>query len=214
MSYVNSARVAGILGLAATLFMAGAVITTAQAGNGGRQKAHSGQGTGGGSWSRSSTVQRAPSGHTRQNQWQSQDGRSASRQVGVTNDPASGTRNRTAVWTGPEGKNTTVDTVTQRTRSGFTRDTTATRDDGTTATRNTTVVNDHAAGTRAVDSTATGFNGRTTTYSSDSQRTDDGYMRDVTRTLPDGQVNQHSVDVSCNPAAQSCTRTVVGGNGG
>ena len=157
MSYVNSVRMAGIVGLAATLFMAGAVVTEAQAGNGGRQKAHSGQGAGG-SWSRSSTVQRTPSGHTRQDKWQSQDGR--------------------------------------------------------TATRNTTVVNDHAAGTRAVDSTATGFHGRTTTYSSDSQRTDDGYMRDVTRTLPDGQVNQRSIAVSCEPAATSCTRTVTGGNGG
>ena len=69
-------------------------------------------------------------------------------------------------------------------------------------------------GTRAVDSTATRFKGRTSTYSSDSLRTDDGYVRDVTRTLPDGQVNQRSIDVSCDPAGQSCARTVVGGNGG
>ena len=213
MSYVNSARVAGIVGLAATLFMAGAVTTAAQAGNGGRQKMQAGQGAGG-SWSRSSTVQRTPSGHTRQDQWQGQDGKSASRQVEVTNDPASGTRNRNAAWTGPEGRNSTVDTVTQRTGSGYTRDTTAARDDGKTATRNTTVVNDRAAGTRAVDSTATGFNGRTTTVSSDARRTDDGYVRDVTRTSADGHVNQRSIDVSCDPAAQSCTKTVTGGNGG
>ena len=212
MTYVNSAGVAGIVSLAATLFLAGAMTTTAQAGNGGRQKVQAGQGAGG-NWSRSSTVQRTPSGHTRQDQWQNQDGKSASRHVDVSNDAASGTRNRNAVWTGPEGKKTMVDTVTQRTESGYTRDTTATRDDGTTATRNTTVVNDRAAGTRAVDSTATGFNGRTTTYSSDAQRTDDGYVRDVTRTLPEGQVNQRSIDVSCDPAAQSCTRTVTGGNG-
>jgi hypothetical protein len=212
MSYVNSTRVAGMVGLAATLFMAGAVITEAQAGNGGRQKAQAGQGAGG-SWSRSSTVQRTPSGYTRQDQWQSQDGRSASRQVGVTNDAAAGTRNRNAVWTGPEGRQTTVDTVTQRTGSGYTRDTTTTRDDGKTATRNTTVVNDRAAGTRAVDSTVTGFNGRSTTYSSDAQRTDDGYVRDVTRTLPDGQVNQRSIDVSCDSSAQSCVKTVTGRKG-
>jgi len=157
MSYVNSAKVAGIVGLAATLFMAGAVVTAAQAGDGGRQKAHSGQGASGG-WSRSSTVQRTGSGHT--------------------------------------------------------RNTIATRDDGRTATRNTTVVNDRAAGTRSVDSTATGFNGRTTTYSSDAQRTNDGYVKDVTRTLPNGQVNQRNVDVSCDPAARSCTKTVTGQNGG
>lgn len=157
MSYVNSARVAGIVGLAATLFMAGAVMTAAQAGNGGRQRVQAGQGANG-SWSRSSTVQRTPSGHMRQDRWQSRDGR--------------------------------------------------------TATRSTTVVNDRAAGTRTVDSTATGFNGHTTTYSSDAQRTADGYVRDVARTLPDGKVNQRSIDVSCSPAAQSCTRTVTGGNGG
>jgi hypothetical protein len=157
MSYVNSARVAGIAGLAATLFMAGAFVTAAQAGDGGRQKTHSRQGADG-SWSRSSTVQRTPSGHTRQDQWQRQDGK--------------------------------------------------------TATRNTTVVNDRAARTRSVDSTTTGFNGRTTTVSSDAQRTDDGYVRDVTRTAPNGQVNQRSIDVSCDRAAHSCTKTVAGVNGG
>ena len=213
MSYVNYARTTGIVGLAAALFMAGAIMTEAQAGNGGRQKAQAGQGAGS-SWSRSSTVQRTPGGHTRQDRWQNQYGKSASRHVDVTSDAATGARIRNAVWTGPQGRNMTVDTVTQRTGSGYTRDSTATRDDGRTATRNTTVVNDRAAGTRAVDSTTTGFNGRTTTYSSDSLRTDDGYVRDVTRTLPDGQVNQRSIDVSCNAGEQSCTRTVVGGNGG
>jgi hypothetical protein len=157
MSYVNSAVVSGIAGLAATLVLAGVMITDAQAGDGGRQKAHSKQG-------------------------------------------ASGSRTHT--------------TTVQRTGSGHTRNTITTRDDGKTATRNTTVINDRAAGTRSVDSTATGFNGRTTTYSSDAQRTSDGYMRDVTRTLPDGQVNQRSIDVSCNPVARSCTKTVTGQNGG
>ena len=31
---------------------------------------------------------------------------------------------------------------------------------------------------------------------------------------PDGQVNQRNIDVSRDPAGQSCARTVVGGNGG
>jgi hypothetical protein len=212
MSYVNLPRLAGVAGLAATLFMAGAVLSTAQAGNSGRQRVHAEQGAGG-SWSHSSTAQRTPSGHTRQDHWQTQGGKSASRRVDVTNDAASGTRNRSVVWTGPEGGHTMVDTVTRATGSGYTRDTTATRDDGRTATRSTTVMNDRAAGTRAVDSTATGFNGRTTMHSSDTRRTDDGYVRDVTRTSPGGQVNQRSVDVSCDAAVQSCTRTVTGGNG-
>jgi len=82
--------------------------------------------------------------------------------------------------------------------------------DGRTATRNTTVVNDRAAGSRSVDSTTTGFNGRTTAVSSDVQRTDEEHVREVTRTQPDDQVNQRSIDVSCGPAAQRCARTVTG----
>jgi hypothetical protein len=157
MSYVNSAAATAIVSLAATLMLAGTVITDAQAGDGGRQKAHSKQGAG--------------------------------------------------------GSRTQVSTV-QRTGSGHTRNTTVTRNDGKTATRNITVVNDRAAGTRSVDSTTTGFNGRTTTYSSDAQRTNDGYVRDVTRTLPDGQVNQRNIDVSCDPASRSCTKTVNRQDGG
>jgi len=212
MSYVNFTRTARVIGIAATLLLFGAVGSAANAGSGGKHKAGAGQGASG-SWSRSTQVQRTPNGHTRQDQWQNQSGQSASRNVVVANDQASGTRNRNAVRTGPEGRSTTVDTVTQRTESGYTRDTTATREDGTSATRNTTVVSDRAAGTRSVDSTATGFNGHTTTYSSDTQRTDDGYTRDVTRTLPDGQIKERGVDVSCDKAAQSCIKTVTGGGG-
>jgi hypothetical protein len=210
MSYVKLARVAGFTGMATALLVLGAVVSTAHAGSAGKHRASAGQAAGG-SWSRSTQVQRTATGHTRQDQWTSEKGKTASRRVVVNNDAASGTRNRNAVRTGPEGRSTTVDTVTQRTDTGYTRGTTATRDDGTTATRNTTVVNDRTAGTRAVDSTATGFNGRTSTYSSDAQRTDDGYTREVTRTLPDGAVKERSFDVSCDKAAQSCVKTVTGG---
>lgn len=108
----------------------------------------------------------------------------------------------------------TRSTTTQRTPTGRMSNSTVTRGDGRTATRDTVVVNDRAAGTRSVDSTATGFNGRTTTYSSDAQRTATGYTRDVMRTLPNGQVNQHGVEVACDKAAQSCTKTVTGRDGG
>ena len=97
-------------------------------------------------------------------------------------------------------------TTGQRTANGHTRSKTATRD--------TTVVNDRAAGTRSVDTTTTGFNGRTTTYSSDAQRTGTGYTRDVTRTLPGGQVNSRTVDVACDKDARNCTKSVAGQNGG
>jgi hypothetical protein len=105
-------------------------------------------------------------------------------------------------------------TTVQRTPNGRTSHSTVTRGDGKVATRDAVVVNDRAAGTRSVDATTTGFNGRTTTYSSDAQRTATGYTRDVSRTLPDGQVNQRSIDVTCDKAAQSCTKVVTGQNGG
>jgi hypothetical protein len=105
-------------------------------------------------------------------------------------------------------------TTGQRTANGHTRSTTATRNDGKTAMRDTTVVNDRAAGTRSVDATTTGFNGRATTYSSDAQRTETGHIKDVTRTLPNGQVNSRTVDFACDKDARSCMKSVTGRNGG
>lgn len=133
----------------------------------------------------------------------------------LSNDAYAGDRGKQkARATQAQGKQWTRTTTAQRTPDGRTSRSTVTRNDGKVATRDTVVVNDRAAGTRSVDATTTGFNGRTTTYSSDAQRTETGYTRDVSRTLPDGQVNQHSVDVSCDKAAQSCTKVVTGRNGG
>jgi hypothetical protein len=148
-------------------------------------------------------VQRTENGHTRSDRWQGQDGRTASRDVVVANDRDAGTRTRNAVWTGPEGQQTRVDTVTQRTDSGYTRDTIVTRPDGATATRNMTVARDAEAGTRSVDVARTGFDGRTSSYSSTAQRTEDGYVRDVTHTLPNGRVRTRSIDVACDAASKS-----------
>jgi hypothetical protein len=160
MFYVKSTRFAAVAALGVTLFFASAVLTDAQAGNGGKRQTRASQGN-----------------HNTQGNW-------------------------------------TRTTTGQRTDTGRQRSTVVTRDDGKVATRDTTVVNDRAAGTRSVDSTATGFNGRTTTYSSDARRTENGYTRDVSRTLPDGQVNSRAIDAACDKAARSCTRTVTGQNGG
>lgn len=154
---INTARIATVAALSATLFLGAALANDAHAGDRGKQKARAAQAQGG-QWTRVTTAQRTPNGRTSQS--------------------------------------------------------TVTRGDGKVATREATVVNDRAAGTRSVDATTTGFNGGITTYSSDAQRTDTGYTRDVSRTLPNGQVNQHSVDVNCDKAAQSCTKVVTGQNGG
>lgn len=169
--------------LAASLMLSALVVTDAQAAGAGHKPRAQAPQ---GNASRSTQVQRSADGQARQ---------------------------RNTTWNNSAGRQVQVESVTQRTENGRTTSSTATRDDGRTATRNTTVVNDRAAGTRNVQSTATGFNGGTTTYSSQAQRTDDGYTRDVTRTLPDGQVNERSIDVSCDAAVQTCTKTVVGGRG-
>ena len=133
----------------------------------------------------------------------------------VTSDANAGERSKQkARATQAQGKQWTRTTTAQRTPDGRTSQSTVMRNDGKIATRSAVVVNDRAAGTRSVDATTTGFNGRTTTYSSDAQRTATGYTRDVSRTLPGGQVNQHSVDVNCDKDARSCTKVVTGHDGG
>jgi hypothetical protein len=172
-----------VAGLAATLLFSAFVVTDAQAAGAGHKPRAQ---AAQGNASRSTQVQRTATDQTRQ---------------------------RNTSWSNSNGRQVQVESVTQRTGNGRITNSTATRDDGRTATRNTTVVNDRAAGTRSVQSTATGFNGGTTSYSSQAQRTEDGYTRDVTRTLPSGQVNERNIDVSCDAAVQTCTKTVVGSRG-
>jgi hypothetical protein len=174
---------AAMAGLAATLLLTAVVVSDAQAAGVGHK--HRAQAAQGNA-SRSTQVQRTAKDQTRQ---------------------------RNASWSNSNGRQMQVESTTQRTENGRTTSSIATRDDGKTATRNTTVANDRAAGTRSVQSTTTGFNGGTSTYSSQAQRTEDGYTRDVTRTLPSGQVNERNIDVSCDAAVQSCTKTVVGSRG-
>ena len=73
-------------------------------------------------------------------------------------------------------------TETQRTDTGYVRNTTLTRPDGATATQQRTVVNDRDAGTRSIDVTRTGFDGKTRTMSQDTQRTENGWTSSRTLT--------------------------------
>ncbi len=98
-------------------------------------------------------------------------------------------------------------TETQRTDTGYVRNTTWTRPDGATATMQRTVVNDREAGTRSVDVTQTGFDGRTRTMSQDIQRTDDGWTSSRTRTNADGQTATRNSSVAIDKEAGTVTRT-------
>ncbi len=209
MSNVNLKRIGAVAAISAAWVLLGGMPTTAQARDGAQasrqaRPAHAGTG----SWTRGSQVQRTENGYVRQDRWQHQDGRSASRDVVVTNDRDAGQRSRRAEWSGPDGRQGQVDTVSQRTDDGFTRSTIATRSDGATATREMTVERDREAGTRSTGIERTGFDGRTSSSSSLTQRTDDGYQRDVTQVLPGGETRTRSIDVSCDAGSKSCTKTV------
>jgi len=138
-------------------------------------------------------VQRTTNGHTRHDIWMGAQERTASRDAVVVNDKQARTRTRDVQWQGPAGGQGSRHDVTQRTDDGYTRNSTATNAQGQTATRNATVVNDAAAGTRSRNVTATGFNGGTRTADDDLQRTDDGYSRQTTVTHPDGDVSSRNV---------------------
>jgi hypothetical protein len=160
------------------------------------------------SYTRTTVKQRTENGRTRTDTVTGQNGRQATRSAVVTNDRAAGVRTRNVDYTGPKGGTGSVDTVTTRTDSGFTRNTTATNRQGETATRNMTLTRDREAGTVSREASYTTFNGKEGSMSSNRTRTDDGYTRDVTRNLPNGEIRTRSVDVSCDKDAKSCTKTV------
>lgn len=160
------------------------------------------------SHTRTTERQRTDSGHTRTDTWTGADGRSARRDATVTNDREAGTRTRNVDYTGPNGQTGSVDSVRTRTDDGFTRSTTATNPQGQTATRDLSVSRDKEAGTVTRESNYTTFDGREGSKSDVVQRTDDGYTRDTTRTLPNGTTQTRSVDVSCDKDAAKCVKQV------
>jgi len=157
---------------------------------------------------RTTERQRTENGHTRSGTWISADGKTATRDAVVTNDPEAGTRTREVDYTGPDGNTASRDTVRTKTEDGFTRSTTATNKDGETATRDLTVSRDKDAGTVNRESNYTTFDGREGAKSDVIQRTDDGYSRDTVRTLPDGETHTRAVDVSCDKDARKCVKQV------
>lgn len=157
---------------------------------------------------RTTERERTENGHKRTDTWTGADGRTATREAEVTRDREAGTRTRDVDYTGPNGKTASVDSVRTKTDDGFTRSTTVTNAQGETATRALTVSRDKDAGTVTRESNYTTFDGRTGSKSDVTQRTDDGYTRDVTRTAPNGTTTTRSVDVSCDQDAKKCVKQV------
>jgi hypothetical protein len=99
-------------------------------------------------------------------------------------------------------------TEVQRTSNGHTSHSTVTGANGRSATRDSTVVNDRAAGTRTRDTTYTGPEGRARTVNDVTTRTDDGHTRQTTYTNAHGETATRSATVSCDKAAGTCTKDV------
>ena len=118
---------------------------------------------------------------------------------------------RNVDYTGPNGNTGSVDSVRTRTDDGFTRSTTVTNGQGETATRDLSVARDKEAGTVTREANYTTIDGRQGSMSDVVQRTDDGYTRDTSRTLPNGTTQTRNVDVSCDKDAATCIKQVVVG---
>jgi hypothetical protein len=157
---------------------------------------------------RTTERQRTENGHTRSDTWTRADGKSATRDAVVTRDREAGTRTREADYTGPNGQSASVDSVRTKTEDGFSRSTTITNPQGETATRDLTVSRDKDAGMISRESEYTTFDGREGSKSDVIQRTEDGFSRDTTRTLPNGESHTRSVDVSCEKDVGKCVRQV------
>jgi hypothetical protein len=153
-------------------------------------------------------VQRTGNGHTRQDTWSNDKGKTATRDATVVNDRDSKTRTRDVVYTGPNGKQVTREDVTQKTDSGYTRDTTVTGPNGKTATRNVEVERDTAAGTRTKNVTVTGPNGQTRSVSDAVQKTDSGYTRETDLTRANGSTTSRSVEATYDPVTKTWSKTV------
>lgn len=160
------------------------------------------------SYTRTTVRQKTENGRTRSDTIVGANGRTASRNAVVVNDKEAGVRTRNVDYVGPGGKTASVDHTTTRTENGFTRNTVATNRQGETATRDMTLVRDKEAGTVTRSANYTTFDGKEGSMTDVRTRTDDGYTRETTRNLPNGNVQTRSVDVSCDKDAKSCTKTV------
>lgn len=141
--------VAGALGLVLTLGSSGPAL----AGPGKPHASPAHKARPAGSHTRHTEVQRTEQGHTRNDTWTGQNGRTVQRDAEVVNDRANQVRTRDVQWTGPQGRQATRTDVTQRTDDGYTRDSTATGPRGGTVERGVVATRDRDAGTWVKDVT-------------------------------------------------------------
>ncbi len=105
-----------------------------------------------GDFSRHTEVKRTENGHTRNDTWTGANG-TATRSAKVVNDRDRKMRTRDVAWSGPQGQQAQRTDVTQRTDTGYTRNTVATGPKGGTATRDVVATRDAGSGTWTKDVT-------------------------------------------------------------
>lgn len=101
------------------------------------------------------------------------------------------------------------------TASGFTRNKVKTAPNGKTATHGTAVVNDAEAGTHARTVDGTTFGGKTYSGESLTTKTDNGYLREGSRTGVNGKTGTRSADVAVDRENGTLTKNIsaTGPNG-
>jgi len=152
---------------------------------------------------------RTENGQTRRDEWTNARGDTITRDARVVNDPASRSRTRDVVWTGPDGRRATRQDVTQRTADGFGRDSTVTLPDGRVVRRDADVARDREAGTRTREVTTTGPEGRTRSVSDVTQRTDDGYTRNTVVSNPNGSTVTRDVAAAYDAESEAWRKEVT-----
>lgn len=96
------------------------------------------------------------------------------------------------------------------TADGFTRNVVKTAPNGATATRDTTVVNDVAAGTHTRTVNGTTLDGAVYSGTAVTRKTEDGFTRSVDKVLPNGKTLSQDMTVVNDAEAGIHTRTVSG----
>jgi hypothetical protein len=161
-----------------------------------------------GDYTRHTERTRTDAGHVRRDTWTGADGRSATRDATVVNDRHNRQRTRDVAWQGPEGRTATRRDETTRTDDGYARRSTMTNAQGATITRDASVANDRAAGTRTREASTTLPDGRTRSLEDVTTRTDEGYVRNSTITNPNGSSLQRDVTATRAADTGSWTRDV------
>ena len=161
--------------------------------------------------SRTTETQRTDNGYVRNTTLTRPDGATATSQRTVVNDREAGTHSVDVTRTGFDGKTRTMSHDVQRTEDGWTASRTLTNAQGETATRNTSVSIDREAGVRTRESELTTFDGRTASSTTVTTRTEDGFKRETSGTLPNGKEFERTVVKECDRDARKCTTTVTNG---